>query len=81
VSTGTVSEHKLTDDDHEREFSATARAGAPECARVIPETDRIHMVLFGMPTRTLGPYLAAINKIVISIVNVQARSASQLCRR
>jgi hypothetical protein len=34
----------------------------------ITETNRIHMVLFGMKNRTLGPYLAAINGFLISVM-------------
>jgi hypothetical protein len=33
----------------------------------IPETSRIHSVLFGMH-RTIGPYLAAIDRILISLI-------------
>jgi hypothetical protein len=34
----------------------------------ITETNRTHLVLFGMQNRTLGPYLAAIDMIVISVM-------------
>jgi hypothetical protein len=32
------------------------------------ETNKIHWVLFGMQNRTFGPYLAADNRILISLV-------------
>jgi hypothetical protein len=32
----------------------------------ITETTRIHLVLFGMQNRTFGPYLAAIERILVS---------------
>jgi hypothetical protein len=35
----------------------------------ITETNRIHLVLFGMHNWTFGPYLAAINRILISFVS------------
>jgi hypothetical protein len=35
---------------------------------VIIETSRMHLVLFGMQNRTLGPYLAAIDRILISVM-------------
>jgi hypothetical protein len=40
----------------------------PRCpgARCVPGTNRIHSVLFGTQNRTLGPYLTAINRILIS---------------
>jgi hypothetical protein len=34
----------------------------------ISETNRIHLVLFGMQNRISGPHLAAINRILISLV-------------
>jgi hypothetical protein len=40
------------------------------CTPVISETNR--MVLSGMQNRTYGPYLAAINKILISLMRVEA---------
>jgi hypothetical protein len=39
---------------------------------VITETNRIHLALFGMQNRTFGPYLAAINRILISVVTEHA---------
>jgi hypothetical protein len=41
--------------------------GAP-CILCITETNWMHLVLSGMQKRTLGPYLAAINRIIISHV-------------
>jgi hypothetical protein len=48
---------------------------------VMCETDRTHVVLFGLQNRTFVPYLAAINKILISLMNalgyaLHARSIS-----
>jgi NUDIX domain len=40
----------------------------PDPMPVITETTRIHLVLFGMQDRTLHPYLAAINSIIISLM-------------
>jgi hypothetical protein len=37
------------------------------------ETNRIHLVLFGKQNRTSGPYLAAINRILISLMKVKGR--------
>jgi hypothetical protein len=41
--------------------------GPARCVR-ITETNRIQLVLFGMHNRTCGPCLAAINRILISLV-------------
>jgi hypothetical protein len=38
---------------------------------VITETNRMHLVLFGMQNRTFGPYLAAINRTLISVMSAQ----------
>jgi hypothetical protein len=44
---------------------------APACNRaVVPfitETNRIHLVLFGVQNRTFGPYVTAINRVLISL--------------
>jgi hypothetical protein len=45
-----------------------AHATAHPMDAVITETNRIHLVLFGMQNRTLGPYSAAINRIFISVM-------------
>jgi hypothetical protein len=37
---------------------------------IITETNRIRLVLFGMHNRTLGPYLALNNRILISVMHV-----------
>jgi hypothetical protein len=34
----------------------------------VNETNRIHLVLFGMQTTAFGPYFAVINRILISVV-------------
>jgi hypothetical protein len=34
----------------------------------ISETNRMHLVLFGIQKRTFGPYLAANNRILISVM-------------
>jgi hypothetical protein len=39
------------------------------CALVIPEMNRICLVLFDMNNRILGPCLAAINRILISVLS------------
>jgi hypothetical protein len=47
------------------------RATSPRGCRsatCIAETNRIHLVLFGMQNRTCGPYLAAIHRFLISIM-------------
>jgi hypothetical protein len=36
--------------------------------RCAGDTNRNHLILFGMQNRTLSPYLAAINRILISLV-------------
>jgi hypothetical protein len=41
-------------------------------AAVITETNRVHLVLFGMQNRTSGPYLAAINRMHVSLMCVLA---------
>jgi hypothetical protein len=38
----------------------------------ITETNRIHLVLFGLQNRTCGPYLAAINRILIPRCDVDS---------
>jgi hypothetical protein len=38
----------------------------------ITKTNRIHLVLFGMQNRTFGPYLAANDKILISLMQAHA---------
>jgi hypothetical protein len=35
----------------------------------IPETNRVHLALFGMQNRTFDPYLAANNRILISLMS------------
>jgi hypothetical protein len=32
------------------------------------ESNRVHLVLFGMQNRTLGPYLAAFDRILIAVM-------------
>jgi hypothetical protein len=39
----------------------------------ITETSRIHLVLFGRQNRTFGPYVAAIQRILISVMMVGKR--------
>jgi hypothetical protein len=34
------------------------------------ESNRIHLVLFGIQNRTFGPYLAAINRILVSVISL-----------
>jgi hypothetical protein len=46
----------------------------------IAETNRMHLVLFGMQNRTFGPYLAANNRILISVMRVP-RSRGEIVRR
>jgi hypothetical protein len=48
-----------------RGFAAAALLLRQEC---IAETNRIRLVLFGMQNRTFGPYAAAINRILISLM-------------
>jgi hypothetical protein len=50
---------------HQAESTALGSTGAEH---LIPETNRIRLILFSMQNRTLGPYLAAINRIFISLV-------------
>jgi hypothetical protein len=41
------------------------------------ETNRIYLVLFGMQSRTFGPYLAANNRILISLMADWAAAREQ----
>jgi hypothetical protein len=49
----------------------------PCCALCIPEINKMHLILIGMQNRTLRPYLAAIDRILISVmcVNLAKRQA------
>jgi hypothetical protein len=40
----------------------------PERVALVPETNRIHLVLFDVQNRTSGPYLAATHRTLISLV-------------
>jgi hypothetical protein len=43
----------------------------------ITETHRMHVVLFGMQNGTFGPYLAAINRVLVSVM---AHMPDVVCR-
>jgi hypothetical protein len=47
----------------------------------IAETIRIHLVLFGMQNRTLGPYLAAMHRILISAHTGRRTCKLAVCSR
>jgi hypothetical protein len=49
-----------------RQVSPPRSAPDPQGACCITETNRIHLVLFGIQNRTLWSYLAAIKRILIS---------------
>jgi hypothetical protein len=46
------------------------------CASHIAETSRIHLVICGMQKKTIGPCLAAINRIAISLMSQVRRECS-----
>jgi hypothetical protein len=50
-------------------------------ARNVTETNGIHLVLFGQQNRTFGPYVAAINRILISLVKGHTLLARRRFRR
>jgi hypothetical protein len=50
--------------DHLQSVPAT-EADAAGAVRSITETNRMHLVLFGMQRRPSGPYLAAIHRILV----------------
>jgi hypothetical protein len=47
----------------------------------ITETNRVHAVLFGMQNVTFVPYLAAINRILISLMPIACRARQGAARR
>jgi hypothetical protein len=49
-------------------FTSCRRTTGPCVLQMAPETDRIHLVLFGVQNRTFGRYLAANSRILISLM-------------
>jgi hypothetical protein len=49
-------------------YSFASIVHAPLFSQHITETNRTRLVLFGTQNRTSGPYLAALNRIIISVM-------------
>jgi hypothetical protein len=60
----------------ERERWPLGLVVSPPALRTITETNRIRFVLLGMQNRIFGPYLAANERILISVMNCLCRAPS-----